>query len=499
MRSGEDLTVTGPPRRDLRGLVVRGVGWMMASQVSIQVVGLITSIVIARFLTPREVGLAAMGVVFVNLALLLADAGVAAAIVQRPTLTEDDKSTAFWATMALGVGLTLAGIGLSWPIADFYGEPRVQPIFAALSFAYLFTAPGIVQGALLTRELKFRSLELRTIAATTASCAAGIALAVAGFGPWAIVAQHLTITLVSTALLWRASSWRPRFHATRASFNEMSGFSSHVLGSRVFTWLARNVDNLLVGRYLGAASLGAYSLAFNLMITPVTRVAGPITQVFYPAFSRMREPERIAGAWLRAVRMVAFIVTPAMLGVIVVAPDFVRVVFGARWHAAVPVLRILAPLGLVQALQALNYGILQSTARTRVLVRYTAVASVVTVGAFAAGLPWGIEGVATAYVLVSLVLEPAYLILTTRAVGISAWRWLASIRGVLEAGAIMFALLLLTRELLLRTDIPVGARLALEILVGAAVYFPAVLWRAPEIKNEVRAALAARRAVAEPA
>jgi O-antigen/teichoic acid export membrane protein len=499
VRGGEDLTVTGPPRRDLRDLVVRGVGWMMASQVSIQVVGLVTSIIIARFLTPRDVGLAAMGVVFVNLALLLADAGVAATIVQRPTLTEDDKSTAFWATMALGLGLTLAGIGLSWPIADFYGEPRVQPIFAALSFAYLFTAPGIVQGALLTRELKFRSLELRTIAATTASCAAGIALAVAGFGPWAIVAQHLTITLVSTILLWRSSNWRPKLRATRASFHDMAGFSSHVLGSRGFAWLARNVDNLLVGRYLGAAALGAYSLAFNLMITPVTRVAGPITQVFYPAFSRMREPERIAGAWLRAVRMVAFVVTPAMLGVIVVAPDFVRVVFGPRWDAAVPVLRILAPLGLVQALQAPNYGILQATARTRVLVRYSAVASVVTVGAFAAGLPWGIEGVATAYVLVSLVLEPAYLILTTRAVGITPWRWLASVRGVLEAGGVMFALLLLARQLLLRTDIPVGGRLALEILVGAAVYIPVVLWRAPEVKSELSAALAARRAAAEPA
>jgi polysaccharide transporter, PST family len=497
--SGDDLAVDDTPRRDLRGLVVRGVGWMMASQVSIQLVGLATSIVIAHFLTPREVGLAAMGVVFVNLALLIADAGVAAAIVQRPNLTEDDKSTAFWATVVLGVGLTVTGVGLSWPIADLYREPRVQPIFAALSLTYLFTAPGIVQGALLTRDLKFRSLELRTIVATTASCAVGITLAIAGFGPWAIVTQHLTITAVSTVLLWRASSWRPRFHASRRSLREMAGFSSHVLGSRVFTWLARNVDNLLVGRYLGAAALGAYSLAFNLMIAPVTRVAGPITQVFYPAFSRMREPDRIAGAWLRAVRIVAFVVTPAMLGVVVVAPDFVRVVFGARWHATAPVLQILAPLGLVQALQALNYGILQSMAATRVLVRYTAVASVLTVTAFSLGLPWGIEGVATAYVLVSVFLEPAYLYLTTRAVGIRPGRWLASIRGVLEAGAVMFAAVFLLRELLLRADVPVGARLALEIVAGAAVYLPAVLWRAPEVKREIHNALAVRRAAGEAA
>jgi polysaccharide transporter, PST family len=467
---------------------------MMASQVSIQLVGLAASIVIARSLTPREVGLATMGVVFVNLALLVADAGVAAAIVQRPSLTEDDKSTAFWATMLLGAGLTAIGVGLSWPIADLYGEPRVQPILAVLSLAYLFTAPGIVQGALLTRELKFRSLELRTIVATIVSCAIGISLAIAGFGAWAIVAQHLAITIVSSLLLWRVSSWRPALRMTRGSLHEMAGFSSHVLGSRVFTWLARNVDSLLIGRYLGAAALGAYSLAFNLMITPVTRVAGPITQVFYPAFSRMRKPERIAGAWLRAVRMVAFVVTPAMLGIVVVAPDFVRVVFGPRWHATAPVLRILAPLGLVQALQALNYGILQSVAQTRVLVRYSAVASIVTVAAFASGLPWGIEGVATAYVLVSVILEPLYLFLTTRAVGITPWRWLASIGGVLEAGGVMFLAVLLVRELLLRTEVPVGARLALEIVTGTLVYLPVVLWRAPEVRRELRAARATAQA-----
>jgi O-antigen/teichoic acid export membrane protein len=477
----------------LRRLVVSGAGWMMGSQAATQLLALVTSIVIARFLTPREVGLAAMGIVFSALALVLADVGLGSALVQRQDLSEDDKSTAFWFSIAMGVVLTGVGIGLSWPIASLYGEPRVQRLFAALSFMFVFTAPGIVQGALLTRELRFRALELRTIAATTASAATGITLAVLGAGPWAIVAQLLTITSVSTLLLWRSSAWRPSARISGESIRRLAGFSSHVVGTRLSAWGARNLDNLLVGRYLGAASLGAYSIAYSLMVTPVNRIAGPLTQVFYPAFSRMRDRESIGAVWLRAVRMVALVVVPLMLGLAAVAPDFVRVVFGKRWHAAAPVLQIIALVGLAQSLQALNYGILQSLARTRVLFRYTALASLATVGAFAAGLPWGIKGVATAYLLASVVLEPIYLWLTARAAGVPVRDWLRSIAGVAQAGLAMVVVVVGVRRALLATSLTAGPRLALLIAVGAAVYLPLAAWRAPETRHELQSLRKRRR------
>lgn len=480
-------------QRGLGGLVVRGVAWIAASQGAIQLVSLITSIVVARLLTPSEVGLAAMAIVFVNLALLLADAGLASALVQRQELTEDDKSSAFWASIALGAALTLLGVALSGPIADLYGEPEVQGLFAALSLTFLLTAPGIVQGALLTRELRFRSLEVRTIVATVASSVVAIALAVSGAGPWAIVGQHLAITAVSSALLWRSSTWRPGWRFSWERCRDLAQFGTHVAGTRTFTWLTQNVDNLLVGRFLGAAELGAYSIAYNLMLTPVTRLAGPITHVLYPAFSRLRDPAPIARVWLRGVRLVAVVAAPAMLGMCVVAPEFVAVVFGPQWHESASVLRILAPLGLVRALQAPSYGVLQALGQTRRMVRFTAVASVVSVAAFAAGLPWGIEGVAAALLAVSLVLEPIFLRLTTRAAGISIRTWLASIAGVMQAAVAMLLVVLVVHEGLIRAGLATGLRLLLAIVVGALVYVPLLLWRSPDVTADLRAALAARR------
>jgi PST family polysaccharide transporter len=319
-----------------------------------------------------------------------------------------------------------------------------------------------------------------------------MALAILGAGAWAIVAQNLTISGISTLLLWLSSPWRPRARFSRDRFGGMAGFGGHVLGTRTVTWGAQNVDNLLIGRHLGAASLGAYSIAYNLMLTAVNRIAAPVTQVFFPAFSRIRDRGRIAGLWLRAVRMVALIVVPSMLGLIAVAPDFVEVLFGRRWHKAAPVFQILAPIGIAQALQALNYGILQALAQTRILFRYMTVASGVTIVSFVVGLPWGIEGVAAAYLAASVVLEPAYLRLTARAVGISPLDWVRSIAGVLEAGIAMLIVVFGVRKLLLGTEIPVSGRLALLILLGAALYVPLVAWRSPEAIAEIRALLERR-------
>jgi O-antigen/teichoic acid export membrane protein len=470
---------------ELPDLVIRGVGWTTVSQGAIQVLAFVTAIVIARFLTPFEVGLAAEAIVFASLALVIVDFGFASVLVQRPTLTEDDRSTAFWAGMFLGVALTLIGVGLSWPIAALYGEPEVQPLFAVLSLAFLFTAPGIVQGALLTRELAFKSLEVRTIAATVLSSATGITLAIAGSGPWAIVAQDLVITGVSTLLLWWASPWRPQFRFSIRSLRGMAGYTGNVFGTRVLAWGTINLDNFLIGRFVGAAPLGAYAMAYSVMLTPVNRIAAPITHVFFPAFSRLREPAQIAVMWLRANRMVALVVVPLMLGLIAVAPDFVHAVFGEKWNAAVPVIQILAPVGMLQSLLALNIVILQTLDRTRTLFRFTAALSALTVIGFAAGLPWGIEGVATGYLIVTVATAPIFVRLTADSVGLRPIEWLRSIAGVLQSGIAMMLVVLGARELLLGTDLPVGVRLAVLVVLGAVVYLGLIRWRDPQVRVEI--------------
>jgi O-antigen/teichoic acid export membrane protein len=474
-----------PTTGDLRSLVIRGLGWKVASQVSLQVIAFATTLILVRLLTPTDFGLAAMALVFVSLAFLIVDLGLSSALVQRPTLTEDDRSTAFWTNAALGLVLTGLGILLAGPLSILYRQEQVKPLFAVLSFTFLFTALGSTQGALLIRDLRFRSLELRTVISTAAGAATAIVLAILGFGAWAIIAQSLANSGVSTLLLWRSSPWRPRFVYSAKSLRGLIGFSGFVFGSSLLFYVSANADNFLIGRYLGAAALGVYAIAYNVMLIPMTRLAAPIQQVFFPAFSRIREPVRIGAIWLRISRLIGAITVPAFLGMIVVAPDFVPVVLGEKWVDAIPVLQILACAGVVYSVRWQTSNVLLALDRASALFRFAAISSLLTVAAFAVGVHWGIVAVAAAFAIVTSMLSPYYISLAGRLVGVSVLQFVRSLSGVALAAFVMAATIFGLRLVLLE-HLSTGLRLAALVVVGAAVYVPLCAWLVPELANELR-------------
>jgi O-antigen/teichoic acid export membrane protein len=484
----------GQAQFSARDRVTRGVAWKGVSSGSTQVMRFAVGITLAHLLSPHDYGIAGMVVVFATLVFVFSDLALGAALVQREELTEADRSTVFWTSAAVGLVLTVVGVALSGPLAAFYGEPRVRPLFAAMSVTFLLAALASTQTALLTREMNFRSLELRQIGAALASGAVGVGLAAGGYGPWAVIGQQIAAIAASTALLWVAPPWRPSFVFSRASLRSVAGYSGNVFGARLLFYLNRNADNLLVGRFLGASALGAYSVAYNVILMPFSQIAVPIQDVLFPAFARLQGDVRaLAAGWLRANRIVGAITTPALLGLVVVAPDFVNAVLGSRWHSAVPVVQILAWVGLIQALQGLNGSVLRAVDRTSLLLRYAVVVVTASLIAFVVGLQWGIVGVAAAYAISSTIVEPYYTWLTARAVGLTLGDFLRSLRGVAEASVLMFAVVLVARLALIEAGVGQLARLALAVLIGAAVYAPACLWRAPEVASELKV-LRGRRA-----
>jgi polysaccharide transporter, PST family len=482
------MTVSAAAIPGLRARVLRGLGWKAGSQVYRQLSRLVVLVILARLLEPADFGLAAMVLVFSSLILVFSDLGFGAALVQRPSISESDRSTIFWTNVATGSMLTAIGVLASWPIATFYGEPAVQPLMAALSASFLITALGATQSALLSRAMAFRDLELRQMAATTAGAGVGIALALRGYGAWAIISQQIAIAAVSTMLLWRFSSWRPRLTFSIASLRGVAGFGANVFGARLLFYVSRNADNLLIGRVLGPASLGAYALAYNIMLLPLERIAAPVNEVLFPAFSRMgADVQRIARAWLRANRLVAALSLPAMAGLIVVAPDFVDVVLGDQWAQATPVIRILAWVGLVQSLVRLNSSVLQARDRTDILLRWSILITVVNVLAFVVGLRWGIVGVAASYAVANTALQPLNVWLTGRSVGIGLIEFARSLSGVALAAVTMTTCAVAARLLLLHLGAGPTARLVIVTFVGAAVFVPVCARVAPELRVDVNA------------
>ena len=256
---------------------------------------------------------------------------------------------------------------LAGPLASFYGEPEVQPLFVVVSLGFLVSALGTTHMSLLVRDMEFRRLELRQIAATLVGAVVGITIAIADGGAWAIVGQQLAEAVTSTALLWYLTPWSPSFTFSRGTLRRLGGFAGNVFAENLLYQAGRSLSSLLIGRFLGASAVGVYVLATNVILVPFSRIAAPLQQVFFPAFSQMKDDrERLADVWIRATRMVGLVSIPSLIGLAIVAPDFVQVVLGPRWAEAIPVIQILALVGVIQSLQTLSGEVLLALDRVGV-------------------------------------------------------------------------------------------------------------------------------------
>jgi O-antigen/teichoic acid export membrane protein len=479
---------------DLGSRILSGVAWKGASQIILQVSRMVVALIVARMVAPHDWGLAAMVLVVSGLTVAFTDSALGTALIQRPKLFDGDRSTVFWLSTFIGLALAVVGIALSGPLASFYGEPTVRPLFMAVSVGFLISALGTTHSALLVREMQFRRLELRQIAATLVGSVAAISIAFSGGGAWAIVGQQVVEASVSTVLLWCLMPWRPSLRFSSASLRRLGGFAGNVFGENIIMQSLRSFTSLLMGRLLGATSVGTYTLATSVILVPFTRIAAPLQQVFFPAFSRMSDDrERLADVWIRATRLVGLVSIPSLVGLVIVAPDFVQAVLGPRWSGTTIVIQILAWAGLIASLQTLTFEVLLSLGRAATLFHVALLAAVLNLGAFAVGVQWGVVGVAVATLVVMMVIEPLRLWLATRALGISPWRFFKPLVGIAQATAVMAVTILLARAGLVALGVPAGARLAILVLLGGTVYAACCLWRAPEITREIRETIIRRR------
>jgi PST family polysaccharide transporter len=479
------------PSGSFRGPVLRGLAWQSATRGTFEVSRILVGIVLARLLTPHQYGIAGMVLVVVAFEPVLSGTGLASALIQRHVITERERSTVFWVNAAVGLLVCIIFCAASGLVADFYRQPEVQPLFVAMAFDVLFASLASVQTQLLIRDMNFKSLELRSIGGMVAGAIAAVIIAMAGGGAWALVAQQLTFSIVALILLWRLSAWRPRFLFSRECLRELRAFGGNVSGMMVMGQLTGNTDNLLIGRFLGAYSLGLYALGYNLIFAPVGRICQPLVAVFYPVICRVQNDLlRVASVWLRLLRLAAAVAVPATLGMIVVAPDMVPVVFGPHWRAATPVIQILAGIAFLFGIQNINNIVLQATSHTQLLFRFSCAQLALCVASFVIGLHWGIIGVAGCFAAVTALIQPVYMSLTARAIRTNVWSWARALSGVVQAALASTLAAVVARELLLALHCAPAVRLAIVILVGMLVYVPMCAWRAPEVVQELRQVLA---------
>ena len=299
--------------------------------------------VLSRLLTPADFGVLAMALIFVTAAQVLGHRNMGSAIVQRHDLS--DRHVAVALTLSAAAGAVLAGsVWLLAPaIGRFFAEPAVAPALGALSLAIAISGLATVPEFLLRRQLRFRALAVAELLSQVLGYGlVAIAMAALGFGVWALVWGTLAREAVLAAAVLAAGPRLPRPGLARREAGELlragAGFSSIAF----FDLVARQGSRLIVGRWLGAASLGHYTRA-----TALAAFAGYpgriVGRVLFPAMAqRQHRTDRLEAVFLHGSEFLALLALPASLMLAVSAPEIVSVILGAQWDAAVPVLQVLA-------------------------------------------------------------------------------------------------------------------------------------------------------------
>jgi O-antigen/teichoic acid export membrane protein len=469
--------------------VVSGVKWTAFGNVSRQALQFVIIAVLARLLSPEDFGLVAMILLLVEFATLFSELGFGAALIQKKELEERHLSSVFWVNVGAGLLLT-ALFALGAPlVAAFYDEPALAPLTIALSLSFLLGAFNTVQAMLCRRDMAFRRLALFFIIPMIIGGVAGLGLALAGFGVWALVGRYLVQQAAQTAIMWHMTAWKPRFMFDWQAVRELSGFSLNMVGFRTLTYWTRSTDTLLMGRFTDAASLGLYNRAFSTLVMPVTQVTRTLALVMFPALSRIQdEPARVRNIVLRSYRLIALITLPFILGLAATAEPFIVTIYGPQWISTAPILRVMALATLTQPLIVPMEWVYLSQGRADLQFRWALITGLTTIVAFAVGVQWGALGVAAAYAIPGYVLWYPSVVIPGRLIGLGFGEYLRNIAPLVACALVMAAVVWLV-GLALPPDWPHWAQLVVMTLAGVGVYGGLVAGLRMQAYHDLRAVL----------
>jgi len=354
----------------LRERSLKAVVWSSADTFGLQGIQFITSILLARLLTPREFGLLGMIYVFTAIAGAFVDSGFASALIQRKELTEEDKSSVF--AFNICSGLAMAGL-IFWAapaIGRFYKQPILTGLTRLMALNLFLSALGSVQFALLSRQLDFKTPWKAGMVATGISGAVAVVLAWRGWGVWSLAIQANISALISTLLVWLLVPWRPSSKPSLHSIRKLFAFGSRILGQGLMSTVFDRVQLLLIGKVFGPADLGYYTRAYSTQQMPASVFQTVVSKVTFPMFSTIAgDRVRLKAAMRKCMTTIGAVVMPMMVGISLMAKPIVLVLFGAKWLPCVPYLRILALTGVLWPLAVANLDVLLAAGRSDLYLR----------------------------------------------------------------------------------------------------------------------------------
>ena len=328
--------------KSLKERTARGLLWGGMSNGIMQLLGALFGLALMRLLTPADWGKVYMLNIFAALASTLQESGFIAALCNKKEPTDREYNAVFWFNLIVSGSLYIILWFLAPLIADFYGDPDLIPLARFLFLGFLLSGLGTVQRAYLFGHLMVRETSICGITAMLVSGAVGVTMAWCGFAHWGIVAQSVMFVLVVQLMNWYYSSWRPSLHIDLRPAWEMFNFSSKLLITNVFNILNNHAFSVLLGKYFGNRQAGIYGTARKWDDMAAGTINGMVTAVAQPTLAQVADDNgRYVQVFRKMLRFVCFISFPALLGLGMIAQEFILLAGGEKWAESGRILSLL--------------------------------------------------------------------------------------------------------------------------------------------------------------
>ncbi|MFC8682204.1 lipopolysaccharide biosynthesis protein [Microbacterium ureisolvens] len=393
---------SGDARLGRRAVV--GMLWSAGQRWAVRLTGFITMLILTRTLSPEDFGTVAVAASLLPFMYLLADMGFSTYVVQAQEAGPKTLATAFWFTA--GAGLVLSGllVAVAPIVAALFDTPDLAAVVCGLVPTVLFVTLSTVPMSLLRRRMEFRALALQSVTAAVCGQVVAVALALTGFGVWALIAQTAVNQFVASVLAWLRARWRPSWQFSVSEFRAMVVFGSKVVGVELIAALRGFAENAIIAAALGVSALGYLNVAqrFVQLFQDVTAAA--VIPVSTVVFAQVRtDLDRLRSAYLRSLGLSYGFIVPAMVFLAVISPVLIPLLFGSQWQESVPPSQVLAVAGVLVLGAMLDHGLFYGAGRPGTWLIYAGVIDGLTVAVAIFTAPHGLVVWALGFLVIAAV------------------------------------------------------------------------------------------------
>lgn len=442
--------------------------WKFMERISAQFINLIVQIVLARVIAPKDFGIMAILVVFVNIAAIFVQKGLSSSLIRKKNADKIDFDTAWIAGVTIAFILYAILFAAAPFLAELYHVKQLQPGLRAISISLFFGSLYCVQNAVLVRELKFKAIFIRGLAASLLSGAIGIAMALQGLGIWALVAQTVSNQMLLCITAWNQAGWIPGIHFSFERLREIMSFGGKILLSELLSYGVESIRTLAIGIYDSSEALSYYDRGQTYPAALMRGIYDTIGGVLLPVFSKeQNHQERMAGYFKKIVSFLMFLIAPLFVGFAAASKTIVPLFLTDKWVLAAPFVTIFCFAQLAQPIQGVCRQVIYACGKSNAILKIEIIKDLISLTLLLAALKISIYAIAISFLISMYIAAGLMVAAVGTMIPVKTNEILRGMGRTAMYSVFMFFAVLVLNALCVKLFF----KLILQVMLGSTVYF----------------------------